>query len=67
VAERREASHDPLYSLQVAYWAYVCVGHDFLCVCFDSMLGNDEPNEHALGDHKTYFLGLSLMLFALRH
>jgi hypothetical protein len=62
MAEGCEASHELLDVLDVPDLSYFSDGRDFVRVYFDATLGDDVPQELALGDPKVAFFRFSLML-----
>jgi hypothetical protein len=55
MAEGGEASHEPLYILDIPDLAYLGNGRDLIKICFNAALGDDVPQKFALGDPKGAF------------
>jgi hypothetical protein len=52
MAEGREAPHELLDVLDILELVYFSNGRDLIGVCLDATLGDDVPQELALGDPK---------------
>ena len=57
-AQGGQTAGEPLYALDVAYWAHVGDGRDFFGVGFDATLEHDVSELLPLRNHKNSFSGI---------
>jgi hypothetical protein len=66
MTEGREVPHEPLDVLDTSDLAHFGNGQNLIRICFDAVLGDDVPQNFALGDPKGALSRFSLMLKCLR-